>query len=124
MALSPTNFEISMMHYSQATGDVKNVFDFSHRNIGDIRAFKNEKLERCKKRIEEAHARLRARKNVRDELLHLKAVEQHIPKHLRPKFFDLPGHGSIAHELSALNSSFVPILNLLVCYKSELGLAL
>jgi len=36
----------------------------------------------------------------------------------------LPGHGSIAHELKTLNTAFVPILHLLVCYKSELGLAM
>ena len=43
---------------------------------------------------------------------------------MRDKFFNLPGHGRIVHELQALNSSFVPILNYLICYKSEIGLAL
>ncbi len=64
------------------------------------------------------------RKGLKDDLLQLQAIDQHIAKHLRFKFFNLPGHGNIVHELQALNSSFVPILNYMVCYKSEIGLAL
>ena len=43
---------------------------------------------------------------------------------MRFQFFNLPGHGNILNELLALNTSFVPILNYMVCYKSEIGLAL
>ena len=122
--IAPTNFDISLMHYSETSGDVKNLLDFTHRNIGDLRQFKNEKLHRAKQVIETVHASLRERKGIKEELLNLKAIDTHIPKPMRSKFLDMPGHGSIVQEVRELNSAFVPFLEFLVCYKSDFGLAL
>ena len=40
----PTNFEIDMIKYSEATGEVQSVFDFTQKNMGDLKAFKLGKL--------------------------------------------------------------------------------
>jgi hypothetical protein len=63
------------MKYSEATGDIKSLFDFTQRNIGDIKSFKINKLQQCKQRIEETHASLRARKGLKDDLLNLQALD-------------------------------------------------
>ena len=44
----PTNLELEMIKYSEATGDVKSIFDFTQKNIGDLKAFKVGKLVSCK----------------------------------------------------------------------------
>lgn len=93
--IAPTNFDISLMRYSEATGDVKSLLDFTQRNIGDLRTFKNEKLQRSKQIVEAMHASLRERKGIKEELLNLKAIETHIPKPMRSKFLALPGHGTL-----------------------------
>ena len=87
--IAPTNFDISLMNYSEGTGDIKNLLDFTHKNIGDLRVFKNEKLQRSKQIVEAIHASLRERKGIKEELLNLKAIETHIPKPMRAKFLAL-----------------------------------
>ena len=52
------------------------------------------------------------------------ALEQHLPTHMREEFLNLPMHSPLLGYLSTLNACFVPVLDYLICYKSELGLCL
>ena len=67
--IMPTNYELELMNYQNETGEVKSLFDFTSKNIGDLKSFKIGKLQQCKQRIEEVHATLRRRKGLGDELL-------------------------------------------------------
>ena len=43
---------------------------------------------------------------------------------MRESFLNLPMHSPLLGYLSTLNASFVPVLDYLICFKSELGLCL
>ena len=43
---------------------------------------------------------------------------------MREDFLNLPMHSPLLGYLSTLNASFVPVLDYLICFKSELGLCL
>ena len=43
---------------------------------------------------------------------------------MREEFLNLPHHSPMLGYLSTLNANFVPILDYLICFKSELGLSL
>ena len=43
---------------------------------------------------------------------------------MREEFLNLPMHNPMLGYLSSLNANFVPVLDYLICFKSELGLAL
>lgn len=70
------------------------------------------------------HAQLRYDQAITDELLNLHAIDAHLPQHMREEFLNLPTHSPLLGQLSTLNACFVPILDYLICFKSELGLCL
>ena len=43
---------------------------------------------------------------------------------IRENFLNLPTHDPLLGQLSALNASFVPVLDYMISFKSELGLCL
>ena len=43
---------------------------------------------------------------------------------IRENFLNLPAHDPLLGHLSALNASFVPVLDYMISFKSELGLCL
>ena len=43
---------------------------------------------------------------------------------MREDFLNVPNHAPLLGYLSTLNASFVPVLDYLICFKSELGLCL
>lgn len=43
---------------------------------------------------------------------------------MRANFLNTPTHSPLLGYLSALNACFVPVLDYLICFKSELGLCL
>ena len=47
-----------------------------------------------------------------------------MPKELQGKFLNNPVHGNLLDSLTALNESFMPVLEYLICYKVEIGLSL
>lgn len=59
-----------------------------------------------------------------EQLLNLHALEQHLPSAMREEFLNMPQHSPMLGYLSTLNACFVPVLDYLICFKSELGLAL
>ena len=42
--IMPTNYELELMNYQNETGEVKSLFDFTSKNIGDLKSFKIGKL--------------------------------------------------------------------------------
>ena len=42
--IKPTNYELELMNYQNETGEVKSLFDFTSKNIGDLKSFKIGKL--------------------------------------------------------------------------------
>ena len=59
-----------------------------------------------------------------NELLNLHALEQHLPAGMRDSFLNLSSHNPLLGYLSTLNASFVPVLDYMISFKSELGLCL
>ena len=57
-------------------------------------------------------------------MLNLHALEQHLPMNMRDDFLNIESHSPLLGQLSTLNASFMPILDYLICFKSELGLSL
>lgn len=57
-------------------------------------------------------------------MLNLHSLEQHLPTNMREDFLNHASHSPLLGYLSTLNACFVPVLDYLICYKSELGLAL
>jgi len=43
--LMPTNYDIELMNLQNETGEIKNLFDFASKNIGDLKSFKIGKLQ-------------------------------------------------------------------------------
>ena len=61
---------------------------------------------------------------MQEELLNLLELQNHLPAFMRHEFLNHPAQGSFLPKLVTLNSAFVPILDYLTCYKSEIGLCL
>ena len=70
------------------------------------------------------HAQLRHEQGLNSELLNLHSLEMHLPMNMREDFLNVPNHAPLLGYLSTLNASFVPVLDYLICFKSELGLCL
>lgn len=70
------------------------------------------------------HSQLRMEQGLSNELLNLHALEQHLPQGMRETFLNLPSHDPLLGHLASLNASFVPVLDYLISFKSELGLCL
>ena len=100
------------------------VKDFLQKNIGDLKKFKQTKITGAKEQIEMIHGQLRLDQGLSEQLLNLHALEQHLPTHMREDFLNLPQHSPMLGYLSTLNACFVPVLDYLICFKSELGLSL
>ena len=52
------------------------------------------------------------------------SLEKHLPPHMRADFLNTPTHSPLLGYLATLNACFVPVLDYLICFKSELGLCL
>ena len=61
---------------------------------------------------------------MREEILNLVSLEQHVPMSFRKDFLTHPTQADLLPRLSALNQAFVPILEYLTAYKGEIGLCL
>lgn len=85
---------------------------------------KQTKISGAKEQIEMIHGALRQEMGFQEQLLNLHALEQHLPDNMREAFLNLPTHNPLLGYLSTLNANFVPILDYLICFKSELGLSL
>lgn len=70
------------------------------------------------------HAKLKKEQGFASDLLNLHALEQHLPLHMRNDFLNIDSHSPLLGYLSNLNASFVPVLNYVLCFKSEIGLCL
>lgn len=70
------------------------------------------------------HSHLRSEQGLQSELLNLHALEMHLPVSMRDEFLNVSTHSPLLGYLSTLNASFVPVLDYLICFKSELGLCL
>ena len=70
------------------------------------------------------HSQLKIEQGLTDDLLNLHAIDCHFPQHMREEFLNLPTHSPLLGQLSTLNACFVPVLDYLICFKSELGLCL
>ena len=61
---------------------------------------------------------------MQDELLNLHSLQSHLPKHMRDAFLNIRQHGPLIGHLNTLNACFVPILDYLILFKSDIGLSL
>ena len=120
----PSNFELAAhMHGFDPRHD-GTVKDFQARNIGNLKSFKTTKIANSKEQIEIIHSQLRQEHGMEEELLNVHALEQHLHPSMREDFLNISGHNPLLGYLSTLNASFVPVLDYLICFKSELGLCL
>ena len=58
------------------------------------------------------------------DLINLNSLQSHLPKYMRESFLNIRQHGPLIGHLNTLNACFVPLLEYLVLYKSEVGLSL
>jgi transcription elongation factor GreA-like protein len=70
------------------------------------------------------HAKLRKEINHENDYIDLTALDKCLPTNLRDKFKQLTQVEDVYRKISDLNKAFVPVLDHLVCFKSELGLCL
>lgn len=61
-----------------------------HRNIKNLKDFKVKQLQGAKNQIEEVHSELRKIKGMREEILNLVSLEQHVPQSFRKDFLTHP----------------------------------
>jgi hypothetical protein len=61
---------------------------------------------------------------LKDTMINLGSIESLLPVLMRAKFYNEANHASLVQTLNQLNSAFVPILDHMVCFKSEVGLCL
>ena len=94
------------------------------RNIKDLKSKSVRQVGISKAEIETVHAQLRQSKGMQEELLQLISLETHLPQFMRHEFLNHPTQGQMLPKLKALNGAFVPVLDYLTCYKSEIGLCL
>jgi hypothetical protein len=70
------------------------------------------------------HAKLRQKAGLKEQLLHMDDLASHLPPRIQYLFKKLPIHKEILSDLNKLNAAFLPIVDYMVCYKSEIGLCL
>lgn len=90
-------------------------------NMSDVKQFKSVQLNHAKPIIEQIHSNLRHRRQIQSELLQLDKIQSHLPTKLQHLFLSMPHHKTILADLTTLNKEFLPVLDYLVCFKSELG---
>ena len=120
----PSNYELAAQHHGFDPTHETTLKDFQAKNIGDLKTFKVKKIGQSKEHIEAIHGQLRADAGLQEDLLNLHALEQHLPANMREDFLNLGTHTPLLGQLSTLNACFVPVLDYLICFKSELGLCL
>ena len=120
----PSNYELAAMRFGFDPGHDSTLKNYKEKNIGDLKTFKSTKIAASKEQIELVHGALREVQGVKGDLLNLQSLEMHLPAHMRQDFLQLPHHGSLLGHLAALNASFAPVLDYLICFKSEVGLCL
>ena len=82
------------------------------------------KINKSKDVIEYLHGNLKDNFGLSDELINLLHLDQHLPPHMHEAFLNNPIHGNLLTPLLQLNEQFIPVLEQLVCYKSDMGLLL
>ena len=120
----PSNYELAAMRFGFDPGHDSTLKNFKEKNIGDLKTFKSSKIAAAKEHIEMVHGALREIQGVKGELLNLQSLEMHLPAHMRDDFLQLPMQGSLLGHLATLNANFAPVLDYLICFKSEIGLCL
>lgn len=100
------------------------VREFSKGKVGELKKFKSEKLESSKTTVETIHSRLKSDRQITSELVHLDDIASHLPRRLQPLFSEMPYHKDVLRDVNKLNTAFLPVLDYLVVYKSEMGLIL
>ena len=93
-------------------------------NIQDLKSFKTTQLDQTKPVVAYLHHKLRSQLNIRSDLVNLTQIHSHLPPKFQSLFCELPHHSSVLADLSALNTVFVPVLDHMCRYRSELGLVL
>jgi hypothetical protein len=68
---APSNVEISKHLFQQTRGSEISLKEFQSRNIGELKDFKINKLEKSKVLIEAVHQRLRSSRQLNNDLLNL-----------------------------------------------------
>ena len=121
---SLSNYEISALQAGFDPRNCATVRDFTLKNAQDVRSSKINKIQPSKEQIELVHGHLREGFGIVDELINLNRLEMHLPQHMHGSFLNNHVHGNLLGSLLALNESFVPVLEYLVCYKAEIGLCL
>ena len=82
------------------------------------------KINKSKDVIEYLHGNLKDNFGLSDELINLLHLDQHLPPQMQEAFLNNPIHGNLLTPLLQLNEQFIPVLEQLVCYKSDMGLLL
>lgn len=98
--------------------------NFKAINIQDLKLFKMSKIGDAKERIEHVHRQLKQEQGLGNQLINLHALEQHLPCSMRENFLNIDEHTPMLGCLATLNATFVPVLDYLISFKSELGLCL
>ena len=120
----PSNYELAAVRFGFDPSHDSTLKNYKEKNIGDLKTFKSSKMAASREQIELVHGALREIQGVKGDLLNLQALETHLPSHMRKDFLQLPHHGSLLGHLAALNANFAPVLDYLICFKSEVGLCL
>lgn len=71
--------------------------------------------------ISEINNNLRARRNIKADLLRLTKIQKHLDPQTQLKFESIPGHSQCLQEMNQLNAAFIPTLQQLNLYKPELA---
>ena len=116
-----SNFDLSAMKLGQSGRSELAYKDIIAKNIGDIQTFRAGKMASGKEQIEQVHGDLKRRKGMQEELLNLHILQSHLPKNMQNAFLTLRQHGPLLGHLNTLNACFIPVLDYLLLYKSEIG---
>ena len=124
MPIEGSNFELNAHMSGLAVGSELAYRDILKKNMGDVKSFRLGKMQSGKEQIEYVHSDLKRRKGLAEELLNLHALPSHLPKHSREAFLNIHKQGPLLGHLHTLNACFIPVLDYLILYKSEIGLTL
>jgi hypothetical protein len=69
--IAPSNADIQRFRISQSKGSDVSIREFTQKNIGDLKEFKQSKIEKSKLVIETVHAKLRNERQINQDLLNL-----------------------------------------------------
>lgn len=79
------------------------------------------KLEQSKLLIDQLHLKLKQGRSLGRKQADLTKIEELLPAKLQEIFKDIPQHGQALEHMNLLNKGYLPVCDLLACYKPELG---